>query len=214
MSPSPPQDTRERLLEAVERLYAEKGVDGASLRDITSAAGANVAAVNYHFGSKDGLLPALIERRFVPLNRERIRMLDLAEAAAGDSPPTLESILQAFVEPTLRMCRKHPDFMRVLGRLHNEARAQHDVIFECGRFDELVARFRAALVRTLPDTPPGEIWWGMMFVLGALIHTWMNWAEIEALSGGEAAYESDEKMIRRMVGFAAAGLRAAPGGVR
>ena len=208
MSPTPSQETRERLLDAAERLFGEHGIDAASLRDITREAGANVAAVNYHFGSKEALLPAICERRFTPLNAERIRMLDLAESAAGESPPTVESIVQAFVGPTVRMCREHPEFMRLLGHIHHQPEQMHEVVFKQCQFDDVVSRFRGAVIRAFPDSEIVDLWWGMNFMVGALIHTWIHLKNVEALSKGEAVYDSDEAMIGRLVTFATAGLRA------
>jgi AcrR family transcriptional regulator len=208
MSPSIPQETSEKLLDAAERLFGEHGIDGASLRDITRAAGVNVAAVNYHFGSKEALLPALCERRMGPLNDERIRMLDLADAAAGDSPATLESIVQAFVGPTVRLCRAHPDFMRVLGHLHHQPGKMHEVVFSHCHFDKLVSRFRDAVIRANPGARVTDLWWGMTFMIGALVHTWMHLENVEKLSKGEATYDSDNAMIERLVTFAVAGIRA------
>ena len=95
------KDTKERLLDAAETLFGDRGVAAVSVRDITAAAGANIAAVNYHFGSKDGLLQAVINRRMEPLNAERLRLLDLVESAAGDAPPTVEGVLHAFVVQNL-----------------------------------------------------------------------------------------------------------------
>ena len=87
--------TRERLLDAAERLFAEAGYT-ASLRDITAAAGANLAAVNYHFGSKEELVKAVLLRRVGPINAERRRRLAALES------PTTEDVVRAFLEPALR----------------------------------------------------------------------------------------------------------------
>ncbi|MHC4341848.1 MAG: TetR/AcrR family transcriptional regulator [Planctomycetota bacterium] len=208
MSTATSQETCERLLDAAERLFGEHGIDAASLRDITREAGVNVAAVNYHFGSKEALLPAICERRFTPLNAERIRMLDLAESAAGESPPTVESIVQAFVGPTVRVCREHPDFMRLLGHIHHQPELMHEVVLKQCRFDDVVSRFRSAVIRAFPDSKIVDLWWGMNFMIGALVHTWMHLKNVEVLSKGEAVYDSDEAMIGRLVTFATAGLRA------
>jgi len=204
MTSANPSQTRDRLLDAAERLFGEKGVGEVSLRDITREADANLAAVNYHFGSRDGLLREVFLRRLRPLNEERIALLDKAS-------PGLAPILQAFVGPTLRMCREHPEFMRLASRTHLEPVLGEDTChLEESRFPELIARFREALIQTLPDKPPGEIWWGMDFLIGALLHTWASWEEVEQLSGGEATYGSDTMMVERLVAFGVAGLSAIP----
>src|SRR5215472_7846744 len=93
-------DTKSRLLGVAERLFADQGFDGVSVRQLTAAAGVNLAAVNYHFGSKEGLLSAIFEQRCRPMNEERLRRLsDCAEHA--HRPPMLEQIIAAFIAPAL-----------------------------------------------------------------------------------------------------------------
>jgi AcrR family transcriptional regulator len=208
MSAAEPKDTRERLLDVGERLFGERGFAAVSVREITSAAGANVAAVNYHFSNKDGLLQAVFERRMMPLNEERLRLLDLVASAAGDGAPSLSSILRAFVGPTVHLRRTHPSFLKFLGQLHHESGVFARAMIATAGFSELVARMRVLLTRALPDAPPSAMWWGTSFLMGALIHTWMKGEEIEKLSGGEAAWVSDEVMVDRLVAFADAGIRA------
>ena len=213
MAASEVTETRVRLLDAAERLFGENGMDGVSLRDITSVAGANVAAVNYHFGSRDGLIREVFGRRMLPLNEERLRLMDLAESAAGNAPPTLESILDAFIGPTFRFFKDHPDFMRMMARLHMESSDQaFETLMHTGRFLELVDRIRGLLIRAMPHSEKNELWWSMHFLLGAMIHTWTGCEKMEKVSRGECSYDGDEEMIRRLVRFAAAGMRAAPRG--
>src|ERR1700686_696793 len=91
-----PSDTKTRILNAAEKLFGLNGFDATSLRDITAEAQVNLAAVNYHFQSKESLIDAIIERRLEPVNRLRIEMLD----AAGPTP-TVEQIVDAFLSPLL-----------------------------------------------------------------------------------------------------------------
>ncbi len=208
MAPTDPRDTKERLIDAAESLFGDRGIAAVSVRDITARAEANIAAVNYHFGSKDALFLAVLKRRMEPLNAERLRLLDIVEETAGGEPPALEEILSAFVEPTFRVFRSNPDFMKFVGQLHHECGSLADSLLATSRFGELIARLRIALLRALPGSQPASSWWGMNFLMGAMIHTWMGGHEIEAISGGEAVYGSDEIMVERLTKFAAAGLRA------
>jgi AcrR family transcriptional regulator len=89
------QDTRERILDAAEREFAENGLQATSLRTITAAAEANLASVNYHFGSKDGLVKAVFARRLEPLNEARLALLADCESSAGGEPPRLERVVEA-----------------------------------------------------------------------------------------------------------------------
>src|SRR5436305_14013735 len=93
--------TRESLMDAAESLFSERGIQAASLRAITEQAKANLAAVHYHFGSKQGLVRAVFSRRLAPLNEERLRRLDLCLAAGGG----VEEVLRAFLAPALAMAR-------------------------------------------------------------------------------------------------------------
>ena len=91
-------ETKERLLDVAERLFADFGYRATSLRDITSEAGVNLASVNYHFGSKDALLAALLDRRFAPVNHRRLELLDELEASA-DGAVGLRDLVRAFLSP-------------------------------------------------------------------------------------------------------------------
>jgi AcrR family transcriptional regulator len=98
-------DTKERILDTAERLFAKQGYAATSLRGIIAEAGVNLAAVHYHFHSKEALLEAVILRRSVPANRERLALLDRFEKEGEGNPPSLEKVIEAFVAPTLRMSR-------------------------------------------------------------------------------------------------------------
>ncbi len=94
-------ETRERLLDAAERLFADRGFEGTSMRAITQAAGTSVSAANYHFGSKEKLLHETIRRATEPVNDRRLELLDEAEAGSGGAPLSLETILDAYLRPVI-----------------------------------------------------------------------------------------------------------------
>src|SRR5437867_6100600 len=94
--------SKERILDVAERLFAERGFAATSLRNITAEAAVNLAAVHYHFGSKDELIEAVFARRLGPLNRERLRLLEACRAAAGGGSPSVEELLEALIAPALR----------------------------------------------------------------------------------------------------------------
>src|SRR5579871_5345079 len=100
-----PVSTKDRILDTAERLFARDGFEATSLRAITAEAGVNLAAVNYHFQSKEALVRAVIGRRMGPVNEKRLAMLDACETAAGDGPLPLEGVLEAFVRPVLEIAR-------------------------------------------------------------------------------------------------------------
>ncbi len=198
--------TKQRLLDAAERLFAQDGFK-TSLRAVTAKAGANLAAVSYHFGSKDKLIAAVFARRLGPLNRSRLLLLDEVEAAAGKRRPKLKAVLHAFIAPTIYLWRDHPHFMQLIGRLHSEPNEKLLRSF-LSHFSEVIVRFRAAGVRAMPKLPASELMWRMHFLVGAMIHTWTKPRILERLSGGMCRVSDYDEIIDRLVNFGAGGLRA------
>ena len=120
-SVKPEHVTRTRILDAAEELFMQHGFEGTSMRQLTSRAGVNLAAVNYHFGSKDALIEAVFRRRLDPMNTARVAALDALEAGGA---PTADAIIRAFVGPSLRMMEDAKgggrNFIRLLGRTYTE----------------------------------------------------------------------------------------------
>lgn len=203
-------DTKEHILDAAEALIAEKGIDAVSLRAITSAAKVNLAAVHYHFGSKDALVHKVFERRIRPVNARRLELLDQAEAAAGGAPIPLEGVLRAFIGPAIRLYAqdcKGPMFMRVCGRIFAEP-SQHLRETIDDFFSEIVARFGAAYRQALPELDEEELVWRIHFTIGAMIHTLMDHHRLKRFSKGLCTMDDPEALIERMIAFCAAGMRA------
>jgi len=201
--------TRESLMDAAEALFSERGIQAASLRAITERAGANLAAVHYHFGSKQGLVRAVFARRLTPVNEERLRRLGRAEESGGN----LEEVLRAFLVPALDMARdaSHGAFGRLMGRAFMEPDDEiREILIE--QFSEVLHRFTAALTRLLPELPEEEVLWRFHFVAGSLGHTVACGQLIERFSDGRCAMGTAEEAADRLVTFLAAGLCApAPG---
>src|SRR6516165_8302775 len=109
--------TKDRILDAAERLFARDGIEATSLRAITAEAGVNLAAVNYHFQSKDALLDAIIARRIAPLNQRRLEMLDRIEAEFPSGPLPLERVLDAFFRPMFESAGEMSHIRPLLGRI-------------------------------------------------------------------------------------------------
>lgn len=168
-------DTRRALLEAATTLFAAHGFDGVSLRAITDQAGANIAAVNYHFGSKDGLIAAVLDALIAPLNQERLARLD---AVVDEND--LEAILRAFVEPVFGALTD-PDRARVClalaARVHLDPERGHALMVE--QFAPVVERFHAALTTALPTLPPATLFWRLHLVVGSALHV------LQARNGGK-----------------------------
>jgi len=144
-------DTRERILDAAEVLFMEHGFDGTSMRMITVQAAVNLAAVNYHFGSKELLIQDVFRRRLTDLNKARLEALDALERQAGDAPVKPSRIVDAFFGTALRMAADVDGgghtFMRLLGRTYTEPN-EFVRKFLAEEYAECVERFLAAeLVR-------------------------------------------------------------------
>lgn len=203
-------DTKERILDAAERLFAEHGIGATSLRAVTKDAMVNLAAIHYHFGSKEELCRAVLARRVGPVNRKRLALLDEIEAAEGERRPALEAILHAFLHPVVDVRRsfgaRGAVLSRLIGRLYAEPTELVRPLLE-EQFRETAERFVAALERALPALPPQEIRARFQFVVGVLTHMLSGRMQIDALPGG-GAEPSDEALLDRMSAFLAAGLRA------
>jgi AcrR family transcriptional regulator len=206
------KDTKERILDAAERLFADRGFDGTSLRTITAEAGANLGAVNYHFGSKEELIEAVFVRRLKPINRERLARLDDLEKRPLAGGPVLEEIIEAFIGPALRMSRAPGRdatvVMRLLGHAISQPEEKIRRLFTA-QFGEVIERFMAALKRALPACPEEEIFWRFFFMVGSMAHTMALADQLPEVSRGRCRVEDVDDVIRRLVRFTAAGLRAA-----
>lgn len=196
-------DTRERLLDAAERLFAEQGMAGASLRRITSEAGANLAAVNYHFGSKLELVRAVIERRLEPINAERLERLDALEARPEG--PDLRSLLRAFLAPALNLgLREGREFFVFIARAHTNPSPELRALVK-DQFRVVAARYSAGFHACLPQLDMQQLMWRVHFVIGSLCHTVLNTALLEEVTEGLCRGD-DERVLDRLVDFAVGGL--------
>ncbi len=204
-------DTRERLMTTAERLYAEHGIEGMSLRGLTQEAGVNLAAVNYHFGGKLELMIEVFRRHIDPINDERIAMLDAARELSGDAPLTLEEIFDALLVPMARRALTsnagREAFIKSMGRIHVESRELFRMTFE-QFFANTIRRFVEELSRAMPELPTTEIATRLHFSVNAMLGTFMRhhiMAELGALPSGD---EGLWQMIRQLRDFICAGFRA------
>lgn len=213
-------DTRCRILDAAERLLMERGYEGTSMRMIAVAAEVNLAAANYHFGSKEKLVEAVFRRRLAWLNDERLRRLDAMEAEAGGKPLRPSQILDAFFGTLLDIGENEAlggmTFLRLIGRAMTEP-AGFIRSFFAGEYEEVVIRYKQAFARALPDVPEDEVAWRFHFMLGATSYAISGIDALVIVGGFDMADGStDEKADRvaagrlraRLMGFLQGGLRA------
>jgi len=190
-------DTKTRILNAAEKLFGEKGFDATSLRDITAEAQVNLAAVNYHFQSKESLMDAVIERRFAPVNRRRMEMLDAAGLA-----PTVEQVVEAFVSPLFVM-----DILPavpLIGRVLSNPSQFFERVYK-KHLVQVVQRFSTAIGAALPELAPEERFWKLQFMAGSMTHLLALSGILPHMSGKPIDRDA---LRRRLVAFLAAGLRA------
>jgi AcrR family transcriptional regulator len=202
--------TKDRILDTAEELFMEHGFEATSLRALTTTAGVNLAAVNYHFGSKEELFQAVLKRRLDPMNQERVALLDRLEAEP--LPLSGEKILMALMFPALRLARDPArggkNFLRLLGRAYADP-APFIRQFLSDQYAVMIARFKAAFGRALPHLPRKELSWRLHFIMGALSYTLAGTDAhkiISELSPHEANH--DEILLRRLAPFLLAGLNA------
>jgi len=203
-------ETKQRILDAAERLFAADGVTGTSLRSVIREADVNLAAVHYHFGSKDALVNAVIARHFQPLNRERLRRLDEAEQKAGKKRPPVERVIEAFVAPTMELCAdpvRGQIFMKLIGRLLAEPQYFFGKVVP-EQMADVRDRFVAALERAVPGLSAESVAWRMTFTIGAMAYSMRIGDSISALSGGRLKEVNTAKMTKELVRFTAAGWKA------
>jgi AcrR family transcriptional regulator len=203
-------ETRRKLLDAAEKLFAERGFDKVSLRDITEAAAANVASVNYHFRNREGLVEEVMGRYINAVNEERLARLDRLEARNGSKPLAPEEILEALVRPFVTQVRRsdlsEKLFYRLMGRMFGGMAGSLPPTVAQG-FRETLARFRKVFRRALPGIGEEELLWRMHFAFGAMIHMMAHAETLRQLSGGDSGNPSTDQSMARFVHFAAAGMR-------
>lgn len=204
------RNTKQRLLDAAELLFARNGFEGTSMRAITQAADTSLSAANYHFGSKQALLEAALVRRIEPLNHRRLEAIDALEAGSAGVVP-VEALVEAFLRPGFEAQRESPEEARRLREIAARFSADpHEIVsklkFEL--FAPVIGRYLDALERALPDRTREELALDFQFVLGVMIHVMSG---TNVFSGGGTAPVSfaDGTLLERMVSFATAGLRAA-----
>ncbi|HIY72287.1 MAG TPA: TetR family transcriptional regulator [Candidatus Luteimonas excrementigallinarum] len=200
--------TKERILGAAEELFAQQGFSGTSLRQVTSRAEVNIAAVNYHFGSKENLVNEVFRRRMDDMSAQRLEMLRKAREEAPDS---LEAILAAFVEPALALAANRNGggaFIRVIARAYAET---NDGLraFLSERYGHVQRDFARALAACLPGLTKEELYWRLDFLGGALTYAMADFGLIKR-PAGVSEIDHRRRAGSELIRFAAAGFRSTP----
>ncbi len=200
---------RDRILDVAEELFAHKGYDGVTLRQIASGAGVDVALASYHFGKKLDLFKAVFERRAGPLNQARREALEACQATAGRRGPSVEKIIEAFLRP-LELAQETADsgwenYLALVAYVNNSP--YWGPIMMSGAFDELVNHYIDALQQALPNARREDLYWCYHNLSGALTLTLARTGRIDKLSGGLCRSEDFRAAYDHMIPFVAAGFR-------
>ncbi len=200
---------RDRILDTAEALFAERGFDGVTLRQIAIGAGVDVALASYHFGKKLDLFRAVFERRAPALNESRLAALKAAQEATAPKPASVESIIEAFLRP-LELTQESADagwanYLALVAYINNSAYWGPRMMSEI--FDELVNTFISALRLALPHAKDRDLYWCYHNLSGALTLTLARTGRIDRLSGGTCHSDDFKSAYDHMIPFVAAGFR-------
>lgn len=199
-------NTKDRILGAAESLFAQQGFAGTSLREVTSRADVNIAAVNYHFGSKENLINEVFRRRLDELSERRLGAL---KTAGEKSPGELQAVLAAFIEPALALSLDRQGgsaFVRVLARAYAE-KDERLRQFVSEHYGHVMREFSKAVAACLPDLPRDTLAWRLDFIAGALTYAMADFGHNKR-SGGASDHTHCQRAARELVRFAVAGLGA------
>ncbi|MCP4725569.1 MAG: TetR/AcrR family transcriptional regulator [bacterium] len=197
--------TKTKILDSAEKLFAEKGISGTSLRSIIAEAGVNLAAVHYHYGSKTELIRAVFKRRFSPINDERINRLNDINNSNGNSP-AVEDLIRAFLGPVLLLGRGNAQFKeqfhKLFGQVHSEPEEIKSMFLE--QMEETTLIFSKAFHQALPNLSEDEIFWRFRFMIGTMA--------ISIMSMHHKKYKKDrpdpEYLLETLTKFLAGGFRS------
>ncbi len=200
------------LLEAAQRLFAQHGFDKVSLRMLTQEAQVNLAAVNYHFRSKQGLIDAVIESYINPVNERRLRELEMAESEATGDSVSVDKILDCFLRPVLETVRETPLsqqlFFKLMGRCMNDGGLAQLPKSTLKLFGQVTKRFPAAIHRALPHVSEQEILWRLHFTIGVLTHVLAHHQTLQEITQGRAGQPSPDEVLSIVKQYCGAGITA------
>lgn len=201
-------ETRAHLLVVAETLFALRGFRNVSVREITSEAGVNLAAVNYHFGSRDELLFEIFRRRTSELSRERARRLHEAQSRSAGAPP-VRAILEALFAPPLRWAESEDRRIPMQFIIRARSEGTEAMRQALAQDVSLLARFADALMAARPDLARDVVYWRLHFCLG-MIHNnrFAEFDRLDALSEGLTRGAGSGELLERMLDFAEAGFLA------
>ncbi|WP_157801309.1 TetR/AcrR family transcriptional regulator [Sphingobium sp. LB126] len=203
-----PLSTKNRILDVAARLFARTGIDAVSMQEIMREAGVNVAAINYHFGSKENLVSAMADREAPQVAEHRLTLLSQCADGPG-RPPLIEQIVEAFVRPTFLDRGQHGSIYgrRTMAILNFQGGETYSRIYNL-HFLAVDRRFIQALVAALPGIPLDAIHWRYASLIAAVMYAITGGIRIRHLSKGLYDPTDIERAVREIVSFQSAAFRA------
>lgn len=212
-----PSETRTAILDAAERLFADRGVEETSVRDITRLANVNLGAINYHFGTKDRLAIEVFIRTMEPVNQMRLAWLDRLEKEAASKPLTIEAIMEVLIRTMLENSvdgtRTSDAFRQLTSRCFQESNPEVKALIK-ERFGNLCGRIDAAIMKALPHLSQDEAFWRTHFAIGAMHHLLGLWVRFDSIpipgapEGCVPRRLEAEEFIQQLIACSAAAFRA------
>lgn len=204
------EQTQQKILDAAESLFAESGFNDTSLRQITSCAEVNLAAVNYHFGSKKALIQAVLQR-YLQVVMPRLE-LQFELLLARQKATRLPEVLAVFVQPLLDLEQVKPKgttlFLQLLGRGYTDVQG-HLRKFISHHYGSVLNKFVLLVQQSCPALDAAEIFWRLHFSLGTVVFTMASSEALFDIAAADYQQESDiESVIRRLLPYLAAGIAA------
>ncbi len=200
-------DTKEQILIVAERLFAERGFAGTTLRNVVSEAGVNLAAVHYHFGSKEELFRAVVQRFARPVVEQELKLLSELEAKAGR--PSVEEILTAMVKPSLEILSQDDDRHSIRAQFMGRCRTEPEPIQSIA-YDEFAPASKAfleTLQQVLPEQSLAQLGWKFDLVITALVRVLMEAGKPHALLKSNRP-EDIQATTQQLVKFLSPGMRS------
>ena len=202
--------TKTKILDAAEQLFAVRGFNGTSLREITSQAEVNLAAVNYHFGSKKELIKAVMSR-FLDVLSPRLT-LALVKLCEDETPPNLVEVFSSFVEPLLHLNEVKENgtsnFLQLLGRGYTDSQGFLRW-FLTTTYPEVISSFVNAVQKAYPELTKEEIFWRLHFTMGTVVFTMSSSDALIDIAVNDFDKQTDiSDVIKRVIPYVAAGVGA------
>jgi AcrR family transcriptional regulator len=206
--------TPQRILHSAIELFAERGFDQVTVRDIAERADVNHAAIGYYFGTKEQLIKRAIATVIAPLNEQRISTLNVVKAKSGKRRLKLEDVVRAMVEPTVTACMVGMGVQRHYARMLILAFALRQPFVEevvSAQTDDVASQFVAALAEAVPGADRADLYWGFDFMIGSMLHILLDTSRnhrLRRISDGLCDTSSPRDVTEHLVRFVTAGFRA------